>query len=462
MNRGLLAVAVAAATLATAAPAQAAPLQLGFLDGVFSTGERGPWLQRAADSGADIVRVDIGWNAATPPTNPRDPADPAYDFTSADASVKAAVADGLDVLATFTGAPTWAEGPNRPADAPPASWRPDPAALEAYGTALATRYDGTYPDPAEPGQTLPKVRAFQPWNEPNLSKYLSPQWEAGRPVAPNHYRDMLNAFYRGVHATASSALVVTAGTAPFGDPGTTGNRMPPARFVRELLCERQTAKRTLQATECPDPAHFDVLAHHPYSVGAPTRKALNPDDVSIPDLGKLSTVLRAAERDKLALGAPRHRLWVTEVSYDSSPPDPDGIPATTHAGYLSQTFFLLAKAGVDAVFWFQVRDQAPDPSYAATNQSGIYYLDGRPKPAQKSFRFPFYAHRASKAKVALWGRPPTSGTVRIERRAGTAWRTVRTLTVTAGNTFQTTIRASGASSVRARLGDDQTLAWRVR
>lgn len=462
MRRAALALAAATATLLTPAPAHAAPLQLGFFDSVFSSEERAPWLQRAADSGANLVRIDIGWPAATAPANPRDPADPGYDFTAADASIKAAAAAGLGVLASFTGAPVWAEGPNRPDDAPIASWRPDPAALEAYGTALARRYDGTYPDPREPGRTLPKVRAFQPWNEPNLSKYLSPQWDSGKPAAPGHYRDMLNAFYRGVHATGSDALIVTAGTAPFGDPGTQGARMPPARFVRELLCERQTAKRTLQATECPDPAHFDVLSHHPYSVGAPSRKAVNADDVSIPDLGKLTTVLRAAERDDLALGATRHRLWVTEVSYDSSPPDPEGVPASKHAAYLSQALYLLAKAGVDAVFWFQVRDQAPEPSYAATNQSGVYYRDGRAKPAQRSFRFPFFARRATRETIALWGRAPATGGVRIERRIGSRWRTVRTLSVTATGTFQTTLRTSATSTVRARVGNDQSLTWRVR
>ena len=123
--------------------------------------------------------------------------------------------------------------------------------------------------------------------------------ERASAFAPAHYRRMLSAFYRGVKSVRPAALVVTAGTAPFGDPGVGGHRIMPARFVRELLCLRRSRRR-LRGTSCPAPARFDVLSHHPYSVGSPRRKALNADDVSIPDLGKLTRLLRAAERHRCA------------------------------------------------------------------------------------------------------------------------------------------------------------------
>ena len=444
MKRALILAALALALLPGSA--HAAGLQLGILDGRFSTADRAPWLQRAADSGAGIVRIDVGWPAPSAPADPRDPADPAYDFSNADASIKAASADGLQVLASFTGAPAWAEGPNRDPDAEPGTWKPDPQAIEDYAYALGTRYSGSFPDPAAPGQTLPKVQAFQVWNEPNLSKYLTPQWNGTQPASPAQYRLMLNAFYRGIKATAPAALVVSAGTGPFGDLGPGGNRIMPARFVRELLSA---------------PVSFDVLAHHPYSVGAPTRKALNADDVSIPDIGKLTRILRAAEKAKRALPGIHHRVWVTEVSYDSSPPDPAGIPAARHAGYLAQTFYLLARAGVDTIFWFQVGDQAPDPSFAATNQSGLYTLDGKAKPAQRAFRFPVYVHRTGRRTLSVWGRAPATGRVRLERRAGNRWRRLRSVAVKAGQTFQVTVAASSAATVRARLGAVASIAWAV-
>lgn len=453
---------VAVALLALAAPATssaARPLAIGFLDGVFSADDRAPWLQRAADSGSDIVRIDIGWVAGTRPANPRNPADPAYDFTRADTAIVDATARGLRVLASFTGAPRWAEGANRPASADTGSWKPDPAALEGYGAALARRYDGSVPDPARPGRTLPRVDAFQPWNEPNLDKYLAPQWSGGKTFAPAHYRRMLSAFTTGVKSVRASALVVTAGTAPFGDPFPNGHRIMPARFVREMLCLRRVRGKLRRTASCPSPARFDVLAHHPYSVGDPTRDALNADDVSIPDVRKLTTLLRAGERLRTALPRKRHRMWVTEVSYDSNPPDPFGVPAALHARFLEQAFYLLWKQGVDTITWFQVRDQLPNPSYAATVQSGIYFADGRPKPAQRAFRFPLVAERAGRAALRVWGRAPVAGVVRIERRAGAAWRLVRTVRATRHGTFLVRIATRTRMSLRARVGADTSVTW---
>jgi hypothetical protein len=469
VRRRRLVLPLAAALLLVAAPAGADAsngLALGFLDSVFAAEapERSPWLARAAASGSDILRVEIGWVAPSATTRPagfdgRNPADPRYDFRRADAAILDATSRGLRVLASFTGAPLWAEGPDRPADAPPGSWKPDPAALDEYGAALAARYSGTFPDPARPGQALPRVDAFQPWNEPNLDKYLSPQWSGKHTFAPAHYRRMLSAFYRGAKSVRPDVLVVSAGTAPFGDPGTKGKRIMPARFVREMLCLRASRNR-LQSTNCPEPARFDVLAHHPYSVGSPRRRALNADDVSIPDMGKLTRLLRAAERAGTLLPRKRHRLWVTEVSYDSSPPDPDGVPIERHARYLEEAFYLLWRQGVDTITWFQIRDQPPHPSYAASNQSGIYFVDGRPKLAQRAFRFPFVAERAGGGSLRVWGRAPVAGSVRIERRTATGWRLMRIVRARRHGTFL--VRITGRRpTLRARIGSQTSLSWRV-
>jgi hypothetical protein len=466
----LLAAALLALLLVPAAAHPARQLQLGFLDSVFSSRDppdRAAWLGRSVDSAVDILRIDVGWPVTSSAGRPagfdaRNPADPAYDFSRADAAIKDAAGSGLRVLASFTGAPRWAEGAARPAAAPRGSWRPDPTALEGYGAALARRYSGGFPDPARPGASLPRVAAFQVWNEPNLAKYLAPQWRGRRPFAPAHYRRMLSAFYRGVKSVSSDALVVTAGTSPFGDPGAGGDRIMPARFVRDMLCLRR-ARGRLRATACPAPARFDVLAHHPYSVGSPNRRALNADDVSIPDMGKLSALLRQAEALGGALPRKRHRLWVTEVSYDSSPPDPDGVPAAEHARFVAQTLYLLWRRGVDTITWFQIRDQAPAPSFAATNQSGIYYRDGREKPARRAFRFPFVAERASRGVGRVWGRSPVAGTIVIERRTRSGWQALRSLRVAARGTFHARVQVSAGTALRGRntSNGETTGIWRI-
>jgi hypothetical protein len=444
-------------------------LQLGFFDGVYNAApeERDPWLARSVDVGAQIVRVDVGWPAPATATRPagfdaRDPADPQYDFTRADAAVVAADAHGLDVLAGFTSAPRWADGAGRPADVTPGTWKPSARALEEYGAALARRYSGSFPDPARPGQSLPRAHAFQLWNEPNLSKYLNPQWNGRRAYAPVLYRRMLNGFYRGVKSVDRKAIVVTAGTAPFGDPQVGGNRIQPARFWRELLCLRRS-RGVLRGTACPNPARFDVLSHHPYSVGQPRRKALNADDVSIPDIGKLTTLLRAAERKARALPRKRHPMWVTEVSYDSKPPDPDGVAQATHARWLQETFFVLWRQGVSTITWFRVHDQLPVPSFAATTQSGVFFEDGRAKLAANAFRFPLVAERADRKSLRVWGRSPLAGRLVIERRAGDRWRSVRTIRVRRHATFLARVgRVTGRDRLRARIGGERSLTWIIR
>ncbi len=453
MTAPAIVAAIAAIAPPNAGAASAPPLLTGFSDSVFTAApaEREPWLQRAVDTGASIVRVDVGWPAprtAGRPAGfaPRNPADPNYDFRAADSAVKAATAHGLRVLAFFTGAPAWAEGRGRPPSAPAGTWRPDPAALRDYGEALARRYSGTFPDPAQPDAVLPRVRDFQVWNEPNLAVYLTPQWARGRPFAPAHYRRMLNAFAAGAKAVHADNAIVTAGTAPFGDPQPGGRRIMPARFWRELLCLRGSR---LRRGHCGAPARFDVLAHHPYSVGAPDRRALNADDVSIPDVGKLTRLLRRAVAVRAVSPATPKRVWVTEVSYDSSPPDPNGVPAARHARWLETALHLLWKQGVSAVLWFQIRDQAPVPSYAATNQSGVFLRDGTAKLAATAFGFPFVTERVRGGLVRVWAVAPTLGTLSVENAAG---RVVATRPVPANRVVSFVVRGTGRGAVRGRVG----------
>ena len=75
------------------------------------------------DAGARVVRIDPDWSRVAPATrpagfDPADPADPAYNWTSLDAGVRAASSRGMEVLLAINGAPRWAEGSRRAAAAP--------------------------------------------------------------------------------------------------------------------------------------------------------------------------------------------------------------------------------------------------------------------------------------------------------------------------------------------------------
>lgn len=460
MPRPLLALLVASAVvLAAPAPAGAArPLVTGFYDSSLTEPQ---WADRAVEVGAGAVRVHAAWSQIAPLVRPEgfdasDPAAPGYDWDALDAGLRPLAERGLSIVLSFDRAPRWAEGTGRRSSAPAGSWKPDPAEVGRFGEALARRYGGSFPDPAAPGQTLPAVRAFQLWNEPNLALYLGPQWSGRRPFAPGHYRRMLARFRAGVKAHAPRALVATGGTSPYGDPGAGEARMQPLRFLRELLCLRKDLRRR----SCSASVRADVIAHHPYSVGRPRRRALNRDDASIPDLGKIARAIRAARRLRTLRSAPR--LWVTEVSYDSRPPDPDGVPLATHARWAQETLYLLWKQGAGTVIWLTIRDGEPHPDYASSIQAGPFFRDGRAKPAARAFRFPFVAERVSRSRVRVWGRSPVAGRLVVERRSGSRWVRVLSLRAGARSTFLRSVRQRGRATLRARVAGETSLSWSQR
>ena len=464
---------LAAALCCSLAPAsKAQPLELSFTDPVFETGEplAGEWLDRAFQSGAGFVRLNESWASVAPtrPANPSDPADPAYRWQTLDEVVRAVAAHRVEPAVTVGGAPSWAEGPMRPNSVHPGTWRPDVAAYGQFAQALALRYSGTYPDPLHPGADLPQVRYWQAWNEPNLAIDLAPQWVSSghgfAPAGPSIYRTLLNAFYRGIKAGSPHALVVSAGTAPFGDLNPREHdigeqRMPPVEFVREMLCLRGDR---LVPERCPDPAHFDILDHHPYAVGGPFTPALDAGDVSIPDLHKLTVPLRKAERTGRVLPRGRKALWDTEVSYDSNPPDPHGVPMRTHARWVEQTLYELWHEGASMVSWFLIRDQLPVPNYGATYQSGVYLHDGTPKLSQRAFRFPFLLQAVGHGRSVWWTRTPVSGRLSVQRRSSHGWRTVFSTLVRSHQVIERTVPSRlRRGHWRAVVGGEASLVWAV-
>jgi hypothetical protein len=461
---------VPAAALALAAavpPAHAArSLTTGFYDPAWPYSD--PAAATASDArmrslGAGVVRVHGVWagvepRAPAPGSNARDPANPAYDWEGLDNGVIAAASQGLTALVQFDQAPSWAEGPGRPAGATPGSWRPSVRALADLGAAAARRYSGHYRDPRR--GLLPRVRLWQPWSEQNLVNQLNPQWErrGGRLVAasPRIYLRMLNAFALAVKRAGPGNVIVAGGTSPYGDPPG-GSRMRPVFFWRELLCLRGGS---LRPSNCGPRARFDALAAHPYTAADPHRGAINADDTAVADMHRLARLLRAAVQGHRVIPARHKRLWVTEFAYESDPPDPEGAPVALQARYLEDAFYLLWRQGVDTVLWFRLADEAPDPNYRLSAQSGVLFLDGSPKPSATAFRFPFVAHRAG-GRLQVWGKAPQAGPVLIQRQAGADWQTVRTVSAPGNRVFQAVLTLSGAATLRAVAGAEASLPWSV-
>ncbi len=426
------------------------------------------WLGRAVSEGAGALRVGIRWSDVAPGTRPVgfDPADPAasgYDWSATDAAIRDASADGLRVTALIFSAPTWAEGPDRPANVGAGSWRPDPVQFAAFARAAALRYSGTFADPLHPGRFLPQVSYWQAWNEPNLAYYLSPQWKrAGRGWAPasvDIYRSMLNAFYTAVKSVSPSNFVVMGGTAPYGDPPGYA-RMRPLLFYRLLFCMSASMTRT----SCPHGSvHLDAVDNHPYTFNSPEHPPYYADDVTVPDVWKVGRVLHAAERAGTVLPDRSKQIWATELLWDSNPPSniAGAVPVAVQARYLEQSMYLLWRQGVSVFMWLEIRDAAPLRHYLAHfSWGGLYYYSGVAKPAATAYRFPFVTQRLNGRRLQAWGRAPCSGLLTISRQLSShRWVILARLNVSAEQVFVATLRERGWAALRAQVSGATSLTW---
>jgi hypothetical protein len=443
--------------------AAAATLTRGFADDVWFDSVGKSWVARTAATGARTVSLEIDWSDAQPKapskgTHPASPRDPQYNYGYIDGVLRKFEGTRIEPMLLITDAPRWAQAAGgTAAEYADGSYEPNDGALQSFVEALARRYSGTFPDPLHRGRKLPQVRYFQAWAEANMGIHMSPQWvRAGNGWAnpsPLIYRRLLNAFYAGVKAGNPKAQVVFTGLESYGDaPG--GRRTSPVTFLRSVLC----LNTALVKQPCADPAHFDILASDPYEVGSPNTPALSADDASAPDLAKLKRVMNAAIAAHTVVPAASKPLWVTEFGYESNPPNRTaGTPSLgTQARWLDESFYLFWRQGVSSVMWYLIRDQTG--SFATHYFSGIYFHDGRAKPALTAYRFPL-AVMPNGNSGQVWGIAPATGKVAVQRRAGKGWVTVFSVRANAGSVFTGSVALTATGQYRAVESKQSSLAW---
>ena len=387
--------------------------------------------ERIRQASARFVRISVDWRDVAPTNqpatwNPEDPADPHYDWERPDDGVTRSVAAGLVPVLMIEETPAWAEGCHSGDNC-----KPDGPALAAFTTAAARRYSGHFGG-------LPRVRYWQGLNEPNLSIYFNPQYEGDKAVSVGLYRAIEEDFYAAVKAVDPTNLVVLAGLGPIAVPQYT---IGPMRFARELLCMRGRERFRPAPGDCHGGVPFDIFDIHPYTTGGPDHTG-GTNDVEMGDLPKLQRLLRAADRAGRVKGAFKHTpLWIGEFSWDSSPPDPGGLPIKIEKRWVAEALFNAWRAGVKAFFWFSLRDRMPQPKlpFSLTIESGLYFrspslAQDQPKHFYYAFRFPFVAYPHPKG-LYYWGRTPfgTRGKVAIQVRQEGGWRRIAVVrTDTAG------------------------------
>jgi hypothetical protein len=432
--RKAILLALVPAAFAVAQPAQAAgPLQTAVYvqNGDIPGDDAGAsaFFKRIKQTGATAVRLTVTWRDVAPATrpsefHPKDPGDSAYNWSYPDRAIALSVANGLTPLVDILGAPAWAGG--KKVSAP---------ALGEFATAITSRYNGSF-------EGLPRVRYWMVWNEPNLSSYLAPQVSGKKLVGATRYRSMVNAFASAAHTVRRDNMVVAGLVAPFtfrNDPG-------PLKFMKAVLSGK---------------TEFDIWAVHPYTSGGPRHHAFKSTDVSLGDLPKARAVLNAAVRARHVVSTHPVQFWVTEFSWDSKPPDSGGVPLGLEAQWVSEALFRAWQAGVSMFTWFLLKDDTSATPY----QSGLYFHNGKAKPALTAFRFPFVALRRS-SSVYVWGRTPGGrpATAVIERKSGSGWKRVAQLKTNGVGIFSRTLalKLPPSAFMRARISGAKSIAFPLR
>jgi hypothetical protein len=427
-----------------------------FTTGISNFFENDPvTMAHVRNTGATMALLALRWNGVAPKQepaswNPSDPSDPNYDWSYFDTWLRNAVAAGLTPVVQIRTVPTWADRctPNPDFES---ACNPDPNALAAFAHAAAERYNGHFGD-------LPRVRFWEAINEPNITIWLEPQYSGSKLVSPQIYRGLLESFYTAVKGVDPTNLVLAPGLAPLAvkhkSPG-------PMVFTEALLCMKGGEHPKPLPGNCGGGVPFDIFDIHPYTTGGPTHSG-GTGGVSMGDLGKLQKLLAAADKaGRINSAFKRAPLWITEMSWDSKPPDPGGLAMKTEKQWIAEALYQAWLHRVDVFMWFSIEDELPPPgsNFTFTTQSGLYFFasnpaDSKPKPILAAFKFPFVALREGTG-LRFWGRTPTgkAGHVQLQALEGGKWKKVGMAKAGAGGIFsgvvQTGYGAGMKGSVRA-------------
>jgi Glycosyl hydrolase catalytic core len=327
-----------------------------------------PLMQQAR---TQVLRVNLYWGgragvAKRRPARATDPADPAYDWALYDRTVNYAAQHRMRVLFSIYGTPGWA---NRGAglNVPPRAI----ADLRNFAFAAARRYSGVYP--GADGRTLPAVKLWLAWNEPNLTLGLKHQYRrvGSRWIVQSaiDYTKICTAVFDGVTRTLIKGERVACGaTAPRGNNQPTSARptVSPLAFMRALKAAGLSARK------------FHTYAHHPYYGRRTETPSTRPSPTAV-TMGNIGVLIAELTR----LWGPK-RLWITEYGYQTNPPDRAfGVTYAKQAAYMREAFTMARRnPRIDMMLWFLLRDE---PSLGGW-QSGLMTRTGRKKPAFNTFR----------------------------------------------------------------------------
>ena len=398
--------------------------------------------------GVSALRVELSWHTVAPqPGASRRPAfdatnPAAYNWSRYDPLIEEAHRLGWQVLLTVTSpVPRWATANPRSGSL---VTRPSSRQFEQFMTAVGRHYGG-------------EVSLFAIWNEPNHHEFLEPQFNAnGTPASPMIYRSLFQAGYAGLQAAGIVNPAVLIGeTAPEGEPyasppvrAGSAHNVSPLVFLRDTLCLNSGYRRSGSCGSL----HPSGWAIHPYSGAAgPLSVPFNRESVTIGSLGRITGALDLAAR---AHAIPAHLpVYITEFGVMSKPNRYQGVPVAQQAEYDAMSERVAYENPRVASFSQYLLRDDPASVRHVSFQTGLDYVNGRPKPLFAGFPVPLTVSRRGPSYV-LWGRvrPATSATsVNVEaERSGSRRFTALSQVTTNSNGYWRLV-----SSVSAKR-------WRVR
>ena len=319
-------------------------------------------LDLLAGTGTPLTRVDVLWRRVAPtrPTDPRNPDDPAYDWSVYDQIMLGLAARGIRPILDFYGTPPWASTRGGTSAAPP------PVHAGMFAGALARRYSGTWRTAG--GVLLPEVREIELWNEPNIPLFWRPQCRSGPgrryvPVAATRYAALADASVREIRAANQDAIVIG------GVAGPSGNLDDRGKVCR--TGSESVSAGSIIAQLRRNGVRIDAWSQHLYPIGPPARAVFFP---GWPTLPRLAPML-----DRLRPGMP---VYVTETGYHTSYNRYHRyfVTEAQQARWLGETFRLADRTPrVVATVWFNLQD---NPRWTG----GLLHADLTRKPAWDTFQ----------------------------------------------------------------------------
>jgi hypothetical protein len=314
----------------------------GFADGgniqTLSRSDLRRYLNGVEAAGARWIRVGIYWGVIQH-AGPR-----SYDWKPFDRVVNAARRRRLAVLGVILYTPPWARAKGVPGTAPPLDLR-DYAAFAGR----AARHFGA------------RVRAYEIWNEPNISAFWAPAPSAAA------YTAMLELAYRAIKRARPAATVVSAGLSPFASYGTAdAQHVNPITFLEQMYANGARGS-------------MDAVGWHPYNF------PWGLDYYGWSAWSQMAETTPSARSVMQANGDGAKRIWATEWGA----PTGTSTSSVTDSGQATLVAAALQKlksfrwAGPS--FFYSYRDKGKDPSDREQN-FGIVRYDWSRKPAYAAFQ----------------------------------------------------------------------------